>query len=76
MTKLKQAALDYAKATDEQFLYAKDWSEVIEIFIAGAKWQRDEDAKATMDLYFALREIGGEPTRRDLIKLAKRIKEL
>jgi hypothetical protein len=31
-------------------------------------------SQAVMDLFFALREIKGKPTLRDLVKLAKRIK--
>ena len=36
--------------------------------------EREKDYTAIMDLFFALREINGNPTLKDLIKLAKRIK--
>lgn len=35
---------------------------------------KQKAVQAVMDLYFALRDINGKPTMRDLIKLAKRIK--
>ena len=38
---LTNAANAYAKKTDGEFEYAKSWAEVIQIFIAGAEWQRD-----------------------------------
>jgi len=30
--------------------------------------------RAVMDLFFALRSVGGEPTLKDLVKLARRIR--
>jgi hypothetical protein len=36
--------------------------------------ERERDYTAIMDLFFALREINGTPTLKDLVKLAKRIK--
>ena len=38
------------------------------------KDQRKNSATAVMDLFYALREIKGSPTLKDLVKLAKRIK--
>lgn len=38
------------------------------------KEERAKAAQAVMDLFFALKEIGGTPTLKDLVKLAKRIK--
>jgi hypothetical protein len=39
-----------------------------------AECERKDAIEAVMDLFFALRQIGGRPTLRDLTKLAKRIK--
>ena len=36
--------------------------------------QRERDVQAVMDLFYALKHIGGQPTLRDLVKLAKRIR--
>jgi hypothetical protein len=36
--------------------------------------ERERAVQAVMDLFFALKHIGGEPTLRDLVKLAKRIR--
>ena len=44
-------------------------------FIAGESGERIRAKNAVMDLFYALREIGGTPTLRDLVKLARRIKE-
>ena len=38
------------------------------------KDQRKNTVTAVMDLFYALREIKGSPTLKDLVKLAKRIK--
>jgi hypothetical protein len=38
------------------------------------KAQRNKSATAVMDLFYALKEIKGTPTLKDLVKLAKRIK--
>jgi len=37
--------------------------------------QRERDVQAVMDLFYALKHIGGQPTLRDLVKLAKRIRK-
>jgi len=37
--------------------------------------ERERNVQAVMDLFFALKEIGGQPTLRDLVKLAKRIRK-
>lgn len=37
--------------------------------------EREHAAQAVMDLYYALKAIGGTPTLKDLVKLAKRIKK-
>jgi len=39
-----------------------------------AEKQKQKDAQAVMDLFYALRAIKGKPTLKDLVKLAKRIK--
>lgn len=39
-----------------------------------AKLERQKAVQAIMDLFFALKYFGGKPTLKDLIKLAKRIK--
>lgn len=36
----------------------------------------DESMQRVMDLFYGLREIGGTPNLKDLVKLAKRIKSL
>jgi len=36
--------------------------------------ERDKAAQTVMDLFYALRAIGGTPNLKDLVKLAKRIK--
>ena len=38
------------------------------------KKERQKASETVMDLFFALREISGTPTLKDLVKLAKRIK--
>lgn len=38
------------------------------------KEEREKAVQATMDLFFALKDINGKPSLRDLVKLAKRIR--
>jgi hypothetical protein len=38
------------------------------------RFERKKNFNAVMDLFFALREIKGTPTLRDLLRLARRIK--
>lgn len=38
------------------------------------KLERAKASQAVMDLFYALRTIKGQPTLKDLVKLAKRIK--
>jgi hypothetical protein len=40
----------------------------------GEKAARARAVQAIMDLFYALREIDGQPTLKDLVKLAKRIR--
>ena len=47
---------------------------VAEMQANARKEEREKAVQAVMDLFFALKEIGGKPTLRDLVKLAKRIK--
>lgn len=44
-------------------------------YVAGALAERSRAVGAVTDLFFALREIGGTPTLKDLVKLARRIDE-
>lgn len=44
-------------------------------FSEGYREGSEQAVKAVMDLMYALREIGGQPTLKDLVKLAKRIRE-
>ena len=44
-------------------------------FIRGAEQYSQKASQAVMDLLFALRAIGDRPTMRDLVRLARRIKE-
>jgi len=45
-----------------------------DIEYSSAEKQRQKDVQAVMDLFYALKEIKGTPTLKDLVKLAKRIK--
>ncbi len=38
------------------------------------KDEREKAVQAVMDLYYSLKHIGGKPTLKDLVKLAKRIR--
>lgn len=44
-------------------------------FKAGYKEGKEESVQAVMDLFFALKNLGGKPTLKDLVKLAKRIRK-
>lgn len=44
-------------------------------FVRGADSYSSKASQTVMDLFFALREIKGQPTLKDLVKLARRIKE-
>lgn len=43
--------------------------------MASLKSDKEKAVEAVMDLFYALRHIGGRPTLKDLVKLAKRIKK-
>lgn len=77
MTKAEELAADYwIENTD--VIYKLDLhisSPIMDAFKAGYEAGSQSAAQAAMDLVVALRAIKGRPTLKDLVKLAKRIRQ-
>jgi len=50
MTEGEKRAKEYSQESYGKFEYAKSWSEVEEIFLAGAKWQRERELEWEQEL--------------------------
>jgi hypothetical protein len=55
--------------------YEKELLEEIDTLRMQIEVKNRKSVSAVMDLFYALREIDGSPTLKDLVKLAKRIKK-